>query len=102
MKKFTIDDADFHVTFNRETITVEVYTWEEVEAYGSNDDDEKDGYYLTSQQVYSGYTLSECLIKSLMDIGRIDEGEWAEGIAPRAELPLPVERDHDRRGNRHD
>lgn len=62
------DTASLHVTFNRETITV-------------------------NGHVFSGYTLSECLCKSLMDMGIAEE--WDEAIIIVEEMGVPYVTDED-------
>jgi len=72
------EDTRVELTFNRETITAHGYTWEDSQGEDWEEDYEPERMYLTSDNVYSGYTASECIIKTLMDIGRVDD--WTEGI----------------------
>ena len=73
------DDTRVELTFNRETITAYGYTWEDSWGEDGDDDYEPERMYMTSENVYSGYSASECVIKTLMNIGRVDD--WPEGIA---------------------
>ena len=73
------DTASLHVTFNRETVSVDGYRYLDEDMHvtdtviaGGND------VYLMSQETYSGYTLSECLCKSLIDMQIADD--WDEAI----------------------
>jgi hypothetical protein len=70
---FPEEDVRLEVIFNRETITVEGY-----ENVVSLSEDEEDGEYLTHLEHYSGYTLSECLCKALIDMDRASD--WPEAI----------------------
>lgn len=88
------DTASLHVTFNRETITVDGYRYLDEDMHvmdtvicGGSD------VYLMSQETYSGYTLSECLCKSLMDMGIAEE--WDEAIMIVKEMGVPYETDED-------
>jgi hypothetical protein len=79
MTTYTIDEnTRLEVTFNRETITVDGYEW--VDAVGLEDDDsyEPAGVFLTHTDNYSGYTMSECLCKALIDMDKADD--WDDAI----------------------
>jgi hypothetical protein len=88
---YTVPDAyatqaSLHVTFGTETVTVDGYRY--VIELGADDDaEEEEGVFLTSQQRYSGYTLAECLCKSLIDM-QIAE-DWAEAIVIVEEMGVP-------------
>ena len=73
------EDTRVELIFNRETITAHGYMWDEAQGEEGEDDYQPDGMYFVSDNTYSGYTPSECIILSLMDIGRVDD--WTEGIA---------------------
>lgn len=62
------DMVSLHVTFNRETISV-------------------------NGQVFSGYTLAECLCKSLINEGIVSE--WEDAIAIVEEMGVPYVTDDD-------
>lgn len=75
MTTYKFPDVTIDITFNRETITAKGYEW----ATNLTSEDEDDtSYVLSHQQTYSGYTLSEVLCKSLMDMDRADD--WDEAI----------------------
>jgi hypothetical protein len=79
---FPEEDVRLEVVFNRETITVEGY-----ENVISLSEDEEDGTYLTHLEHYSGYTLSECLCKALIDMDRASD--WSEAIYMVEEIGVP-------------
>jgi hypothetical protein len=62
------DTASLHVTFNRETLTI-------------------------NGHVFSGYTLSESLCRVLLDAGIAKE--WDEAIMIVEEMGVPYETDED-------
>lgn len=88
-------DTRFSVTFHPNTI--ELTGYQQVIVLGSGDEDEddyeEDGEYMTHHEIYSGYTLSECLCKALMDMDRADD--WAEAIAIIEEAGIPYVTDED-------
>lgn len=88
------DTASLHVTYNRETITVDGYRYLDEDMHvndtviaGGSD------VYLMSQENYSGYTLSECLCKSLIDM-QIAE-DWEDAIPIVEEMGVPYVTDED-------
>lgn len=85
---YTIDeDTRVELTFNRETITAHGYTYEDAQWDKDDEDHQPEGMYLTSANTYSGHTASECIILTLMDIGRVDE--WHEGITMLQAAGIP-------------
>jgi hypothetical protein len=82
------DTASLHVTFNPNTITVDGYRYLDGDmrlkgtVITGGDD-----VYFTSHQTYSGYTLAECLCKSLIDMQIVEE--WADAIMIIEEMGVP-------------
>ena len=85
---FPEEDVRLEVVFNRETITVEGY--ENVVCLSEN---EEDGEYLTHLEHYSGYTLSECLCKALIDMDRASD--WPEAIEMLGSIGIEYVSDED-------
>lgn len=89
IQHFDFDGTRFEVITHPNTI--EVTGYQEVIILGSQDEDdedfEEDGEYWVFHEVFSGYTLSECLCKALMEVDRADD--WQEAIAELAEIGVP-------------
>lgn len=95
---YTVPDAyatqaSLHVTYGNETVAVDGYRY--VIELGADDDaqEEEEGVFLTSQKRYSGYTLSECLCASLIDMEIAED--WPEAIAIVEEMGVPYVTDED-------
>ena len=72
------EDTRVELIFNRETITAHGYMWDEASGDEDEDDYQPEGMYFVSENTYTGYTASECVIFALMDIGRVDD--FVDGI----------------------
>lgn len=87
---YKLDDeaVTIHVQFHPNTI--ELTGYQDVTDLA---EDGEDGEYMTHHEIYSGYTLSECLCKALMDMDRADD--WTEAIAMIEEAGIPYETDEE-------
>lgn len=89
-------DVSLHVTFNRETVTVHGYRWLDGGFHSIDEDDmDEDGgeLALIHDETYSGYTLAECLCKSLIDMDVAED--WDEAIPLVESLGIPYVTDDD-------
>lgn len=77
MEIYEIDEARLEVIVHPNVI--EVTGYQDVIVLGGDDEDEQDGVYMTHHETYSGYTVSECLCKALMEMDKA--AEWHEAIA---------------------
>lgn len=84
---YEIDGARLEVTVHPNLIEVTGYQ-DVIDMSGDND-----GNFMTHHERYSGYSVPECLCKSLMAMDRADD--WTEAIALIEEAGIPYVTDED-------
>ena len=93
-RTYTIDkDTRLEVEFLPNLTKVYGYSWQDDAGRPEEDDYEPAGVYVTLEERYIGYTLSECLCKALIEMGVCED--WEDAIPLVESLGVPYETDEE-------